>query len=583
MAMMTGTTGNDSITGTTAADQLFGLEGNDTLIGNTGDDVLDGGAGGDVLNGGAGVDTANYANSTAAVNVNLTTGAASGGDAQGDTLTAMEAVVGSAFNDTLASSTSGHALKGGAGDDVYVVGISTVVVTEAALSGTDEVRTALATLSIASYDNVENLTYTGTANFNATGNAENNVITGGAGNDSLRGGAGHDTLIGGAGNDTLFGGVGSDVLQGGAGIDTASYADAPAGVTINLKTGIHTGIAAGDTFDSIEAFIGSSQAGDKFTGDANGNSFDGGAGAGDIIDYSTSSAAVSVNLTTKVASGGDAQGDTLAGFEVVIGSDFDDTLGSSTSGHELQGGAGNDIYVLGISSVDVVEAAGGGMDEVQTTAAVLSMANYDNVENLTYTGTANFTGTGNAENNVITGGVGNDALRGGAGDDTLIGGAGNDTLFGGAGVDNLQGGAGTDTASYADATSAVTINLKTGIHGGFAAGDTFNSIEAVIGSGQAGDRFIGDASGNSLDGGAGGGDIIDYSTSAAAVNVNLTTKVVSGGDAQGDTLAGFEAVIGSDFNDTLASSTDSNILQGGAGNDLYIVGISSVDVIEEAG
>jgi hypothetical protein len=47
---------------------------------------------------------------------------------------------------------------------------------------------------------------------------------------------------------------------------------------------------------------------------------------------------------------------------VVIGSDFDDTLGSSTSGHVLQGGAGNDIYVVGISGVDVVEAAGGGLD-----------------------------------------------------------------------------------------------------------------------------------------------------------------------------------------------------------------------------
>jgi Ca2+-binding RTX toxin-like protein len=183
MTMITGTSGNDSITGSTAADQLFGLEGNDTLIGNAGDDVLDGGAGADVLNGGIGVDTANYANSSDAVNVNLTTGVASGGDAQGDTLTAMEAVVGSAFNDTLASSTSGHTLKGGAGDDVYVVGISTVVVTELALSGVDEVRTGLATLSIANYDNVENLTYTGTANFNGTGNAENNVLTGGAGND----------------------------------------------------------------------------------------------------------------------------------------------------------------------------------------------------------------------------------------------------------------------------------------------------------------------------------------------------------------------------------------------------------------
>lgn len=54
-----------------------------------------------------------------------------------------------------------------------------------------------------------------------------------------------------------------------------------------------------------------------------------------------------------------------------------------------------------------------------------------NVENLTYTGTGNFTGTGNADANIITGGSGNDTLNGQGGADTLIGGAGNGTLTGG--------------------------------------------------------------------------------------------------------------------------------------------------------
>ena len=101
MATFTGTTGNDSLAGSTTADQMFGLEGNDTLLGNAGNDVLDGGAGADALNGGLGVDTATYANSAAAVTVNLTTGTALGGDAQGDTLVAIETVIGSAYNDSL--------------------------------------------------------------------------------------------------------------------------------------------------------------------------------------------------------------------------------------------------------------------------------------------------------------------------------------------------------------------------------------------------------------------------------------------------------------------------------------------------
>ncbi|MGO7309912.1 protease, partial [Rhizobium ruizarguesonis] len=71
-------------------------------------------------------------------------------------------------------------------------------------AGTDEIRTALAAYSIAALVNVENLTYTGSANFTGTGNVLDNTITGGIGNDTLNGGGGADTLIGGAGDDTYI-------------------------------------------------------------------------------------------------------------------------------------------------------------------------------------------------------------------------------------------------------------------------------------------------------------------------------------------------------------------------------------------
>ena len=63
-----------------------------------------------------------------------------------------------------------------------------------------------------------------------------------------------------------------------------------------------------------------------------------------------------------------------------------------------------------------------------------------NVEILTYTGTGNFTGTGNAANNLITGNIGDDNLAGSGGNDTLLGAAGNDSLSGAAGNDSLDGG-----------------------------------------------------------------------------------------------------------------------------------------------
>ena len=91
----------------------------------------------------------------------------------------------------------------------------------------------------------------------------------------------------------------------------------------------------------------------------------------------------------------------------------------------MLGGAGNDTYV--------VDDAGDVVTEARMPARIPSRRRSPatrwraNVENLTFTGTGAFTGTGNAANNVITGGASNDTLDGGAGNDTLNGGGGDDT------------------------------------------------------------------------------------------------------------------------------------------------------------
>ncbi len=105
--------------------------------------------------------------------------------------------------------------------------------------------------------------------------------TGSDGNDTLTGTAGPNSLRGADGNDTLDGRGGPDTLGGGVGIDTVSYAQAPAGVSVNLTTGTVTGGAGDDTTGEVENLIGSPFA-DTLTGTALANSIVGLAGTDQV-------------------------------------------------------------------------------------------------------------------------------------------------------------------------------------------------------------------------------------------------------------------------------------------------------------
>ena len=176
-------------------DVINGGAGNDTLQGGADNDVLIGGAGADALDGGAGNDTASYASSTAAVTVDLNAGTGLGGDAQGDTLTGIENLIGSAFNDTLTGDGNDNVLTGGAGNDILAGGLNG--------AGGDTASYATATAGV-------------TVSLLLQGGTQNTV---GAGVDTL---TGIENLIGSAFNDTLTGDAGNNVLTGGAGNDCSS-------------------------------------------------------------------------------------------------------------------------------------------------------------------------------------------------------------------------------------------------------------------------------------------------------------------------------------------------------------------------
>ncbi|MFN5891677.1 MAG: lectin-like protein, partial [Dolichospermum sp.] len=413
-----GTNGNDNLIGTSGNDTINGLLGNDSLNGGGGNDSLNGGAGNDTLDGGAGTDT----------------------------------------------------LVGGIGDDIYVVDSTTDTITENANAGTDTIQSSV-TYTIPNLTNIENLTLTGTATINGTGNTGNNVITGNSANNTLNGGAGIDTLIGGAGNDIYVVDTITDTIteSANAGTDTiqssVTYTIANLTNIENLTlTGTATINGIGNTRDNV------------ITGNSASNILNGGAGRDTLI-----------------------------------------------------GGAGNDIYVVDTTTDTITESANAGTDTIQSSVS-FSIAALANVENLTLTGTAAINGTGNALNNVITGNGANNTLNGGAGDDTYI-----FTINGiGLGRDTITDGSGVDTISFAGTSANIRLNLGTSFGQTVDANTntkvvlTADTIENAIG-GDGNDRLIGNSLDNTLEGGL-GNDILNGSTGNDFLFGGDGDDSLSGGD-----------------------------------------------------
>ncbi|UWR99255.1 M10 family metallopeptidase C-terminal domain-containing protein [Phaeobacter inhibens] len=309
------------------------------------------------------------------------------------------------------------------------------------------------------------------------------------------------------------------------------------------------------------------------------------------------------------------EGPTDALDSLIIGDDSNETLDGGAGGNTIFGLGGDDLII-------------GGRDTLAS-RDINNTIDIADLEDQTETDDGN---------DALYGGDGNDTINGGAGDDLLDGGDGDDLLRGQAGVDVFRGGAGIDTVDFSqESPFQLLVNLETNVaSGGTASGDTFYSIENLVGSDDRIDRFIGTSDNNHfwgqgggdvfnggggddtldggndgdmlygedgddvliggsgqdyLDGGA-GVDTVVYTASSVGVTVDLENGTARGGDADGpvqivgrgttirhDIIVDVENAVGSLHDDHLIGTNGENALSGGAGDDV-LSGSGGADLLD---
>jgi len=473
---------------------------NNVITGNGGNNLLDGGTGADTLIGGAGNDTYAVGNVGTIVKEDLNAGVdlvrssfsyALGANLENLILTGSAAIngTGNSLNNVIAGNegnnrldggTAADTLIGGAGDDTYVVDSSDDVVREFFNAGLDSVQSSV---SHALFTNVENLTLTGSASINGTGNSLNNVITANAANNILDGGTGADTLIGGEGDDTYVVGSTADVVieATNAGTDTVQ-----ALISYSLQSNLENltligSVSINGTGNGLDNVIAGNAGNNILDGGTGADTLLGGAGndtyvvdhVGIVVKEEPSAGTDLVRSSISYALGANVENLTLAGSaaingngnglnNIITGNAANNILDGGIGADAMSGGIGDDTYLVDDVSDWVSEGVDAGSDTVQSSIFYVL---HSNVENLTLTGSAAINGTGNTLKNIITGNSANNMLSGLAGNDELDGGAGHDILNGGAGSDILTGGAGSDSFQFALADSRLSTSNTSSFSG----------------------------------------------------------------------------------------------------------------------
>ena len=322
-------------------------------------------------------------------------------------LSGSQRLYGTAGNDSLDGGAGPDQMYGGGGNDSYIVDNIGDRAYEAA-NGVDtgglDIVQASVTFTLGTF--VENLTLTGTALINGTGNSLANVLHGNSAANTLNGSTGADKMYGGAGNDIyVVDNTGDLVIEYYGTGDNQGVDLAKASVTYSLSSYVDNLTLTGS------AITGTGNSGNNvITGNSAANTLNGNAG--------------------------------------------NDTLDGGTGIDKLYGGTGNDIYIvdnIGDRAYETTSGASGGVDTVQSSVAFTLGAN---VEKLILTGSGNVSGVGNGLANSLTGNSGNNNLTGAGGNDILTGGSGSDLFI-------FAQGSGADTITDFSAAA----NDRVSVHG----------------------------------------------------------------------------------------------------------------------
>lgn len=584
----------------TAAVGATGNSGNNTLNGsqNAGANVLSGGAGDDTYvlgNGDVAVENAGEGRDTIVANnyyilgdhlEDLVLGAGGGyayGNGEDNVLTGSQ----DNYSNYLDGKAGADHMIGGLANNTFVVdNVGDTVETN---GWTD---TVISSISYALGANVDNLTLSGAASINATGNGLSNTLIGNAGDNLFTGGNGSDTYQFGAGSGVDQ--IDNSATDSADATDTIAlnYGITPAMVTLErLGADLVLRIGTNDAMTVLGYFgTDATQKIDQirfYDGNVWNQAF---IEANSLVAVTGTAGADALagSAATDVLYGLEGN-DTLTGLggnDRLGGNAGDDLIDGGAGADMLAGGAGDDTFVVDNVGDSVLEKAGEGSDTVQ---ASVSFTLSEAVEHLTLTGTA-VEATGNVLANTLLGNASSNTFIGGAGNDTLTGGNGSDTyrFAAGDGQDRI------DNTSTDSTTSTDIILMGAGITPGAIAllrlgddmlirmqgGDSITVVNYFVSGGAQKIDQIKFAD-NTIWNQADLESRIGLSIAGTAAAETLTGA--AGADLI-DALAGNDTLFGLDGNDILLGGAGDDLLDGGTGADQLAGGLGDdIYLVDEAG